>query len=101
MAWRIVKQPNGKFARFSDIVDDFTAMDMTEPEVYSLCRVHLGIKDAERKVQAGMEDWRPWTTGAVKGNGTERWEDSLNTIENVHGRQVAEERRLVGIARRP
>lgn len=24
MAWRIVRQPNGKLARFSDIVDNFT-----------------------------------------------------------------------------
>ena len=95
MAWRIVKQPNGKLARFSDIVDDFTAMNMTESEIYSLCRTHLGIKDAERKVQAGLEDWKPWTI-AIKGNGLERWEDCLGTIEIVHGKKIAEERRSTG-----
>jgi hypothetical protein len=32
MAWRIVKQPNGLLARFSDVVDNFTAVDMTKQE---------------------------------------------------------------------
>lgn len=38
MAWRIVKQPNGLFASFSDIVDHFTYTDMTQE---LLCRALL------------------------------------------------------------
>jgi hypothetical protein len=32
MAWRIVKQPNGLYARFSDIVDNFTHYNMDRNE---------------------------------------------------------------------
>ena len=96
MAWRIVRQPNGKLARFSDIVDDFTEMDMTRAEALDLCRIYnMGIKESRRKVQAGVEDWKPWTVG-VRGDGTDRWEDCLRTITIVHGENVAQERRIMG-----
>ena len=32
MAWRIVQQPDGKLARFSDVCDDFTDVDLTYEE---------------------------------------------------------------------
>lgn len=96
MAWRIVKQPNGKLARFSTVVDDFTDMDMTESETFELCREQVGVDGAKRKVQAGLEDWKPWTVGA-KGNGSERWKDSLKTITNVHGNAVAKECMAIGV----
>jgi hypothetical protein len=38
MAWRIVKQPDGLYSRFSEVVDDFTHRDMTKLEAYELCR---------------------------------------------------------------
>ncbi len=95
MAWRIVKQPNGKLARFSDIVDDFTDMDMTEAEAFECCREYLGIEDAKRKVKAGLEDWKPWTIG-IKGNGTERWQNCIKTIKSIHGEDTAKERLEVG-----
>lgn len=96
MAWRIVKQPNGRYARFSDVVDDFTDMDMTEQEAYDLCREYLGVEDAKRKVRAGVEDWKPWTVG-IKGDGLERWYDSIATITSVHGEEIATERlKMIG-----
>lgn len=41
MAWRIVKQPNGLFARWTDICDAFTHANMTEQQV----------------IEFGMEGW--------------------------------------------
>lgn len=80
MAWRIVKQPNGLLARFSDIIDDFTDMNMTEAEALELCRAYgMSEEDAKRKVLAGVQDWK-------------RWNDSLTRIENAHGEKVASER---------
>lgn len=38
MPSRIVKQPNGLYACFSTIVDNFTAYGMTQTEAYELCR---------------------------------------------------------------
>ena len=44
MAWRIVVQPNGKYAKFSDVVDNFTDYDMTKDEVFEL----LAMRNAAR-----------------------------------------------------
>ena len=88
MAWRIVKQPNGLLARFSDIVDDFTHINMSEAEALEVCREYLGIVEAEKKVLAGVQDWKPWTNG-VLGSGLDRWSASIQTIKLVHGEEVA------------
>lgn len=90
MAWRIVKQPNGLYARFSDIVDNFTAMNMTESEAYELCRDYLGVEDAKLKVKAGKEDWKPWSNN-VPGSGLERWQESIGTVAVVHGKKAAQQ----------
>jgi hypothetical protein len=91
MAWRIVRQPNNLLARFSDIVDDFTHMNMTEAEALEVCREYLGIVEAQKKVLAGVEDWKPWTNG-VKGSGLDRWNESIQKIKSVHGQKAAEHR---------
>ena len=91
MAWRIVKQPNGLLARFSDIVDDFTHQNMTEAEALEICREYLGIVESEKKVLAGVQDWKPWTNG-VLGSGLDRWNESIETIKSVHGQKTAEQR---------
>ncbi len=41
MTWRIVQQPNGKFGRFSEAVDDFTHMNLTESEAVERYRESL------------------------------------------------------------
>lgn len=84
MAWRIVKQPDGKLARFSDVVDNFTVFDMTVNEAIEICREDLGTIDAQQKVQSGVDDIEPWTT-TKKGHGLSRWNDCLNSIVMVHG----------------
>jgi len=89
MAWRIVKQPNGLLARFSDIVDDFTNLNMTESEAFECCREYCGIEDAKRKVLAGVQDWKPWTNG-VLGSGLDRWNDSIKTIMSVRGDEAVQ-----------
>lgn len=92
MAWRMVKQPNGLLARFSDIVDNFTDLDLTETEALELCKecYDLSRQDAEEKVRAALEDWEPWTVGK-QGDGLSRWRDSLKTVELIHGKEAVEE----------
>lgn len=97
MGWRIVLQPNGKLARFSDIVDDFTHMDMTAEEATEVCREHMGRREAKEKVRAGLKDHKPWTVG-VKGSGLDRWKDCLETIRSVHGKKRADEVKKDGAA---
>jgi hypothetical protein len=79
MAWRIVRQPDGKLARWSDVVESFTHHGMTEPEAIDLCRKEMGRLDAEAKVHAGVQDYRPWTSHA-SGDGLSRWRDCLLDI---------------------
>ena len=95
MGWRIVKQPNGLLARFSDIVDDFTDMDMTEAEAIKVCLENMSLHDAEIKVKAGLEDWKPWTSGK-RGSGLDRWNDCIRKVKCIHGDGIAQERVEVG-----
>ena len=86
MAWRIVKQPNGLYARFSDVVDSFTHMNMKEAQAFEVCLLESDGDEvvAKRKFLAGMEDWMPWTC-KPSADGLSRWRDSLGTIGMRHG----------------
>lgn len=79
MAWRIVVQPNGYLARFSDIVDMFTHYDMTESDAYDVCLDDLGRNDAKDKVSRGVSA------------GLQRFYDEIERIRLVHGDAKADE----------
>lgn len=89
MAWLIVKQPNGRLARFSDVVNDFTHLDMSEEDALALCREIMPPSVATRTVQDAQDDIRPGIQNA-KGNGLWRWKHSLQSIAMVHGLQAVE-----------
>jgi hypothetical protein len=76
MAWRIVQQPDGKLARFSEIVDDFTDVDMTYEEALDECIRHgMSVIDAVDKVMRGIDA------------GNARYLECLETIRTIHGRE--------------
>lgn len=74
MGWRIIKQPNGLYARFSEVVDNITDYDMTKSEALVLCRCEHGMTQfqADMKVKSADEN-------------NERFTECLETIESVHG----------------
>jgi hypothetical protein len=79
-----VVQPNGLLARFSTVVDDFTAMNMTESEAAEVIAQEYAERakqDAEQAIARAKAD--------TKG---ERWSDCLATIRDIHGPQTASER---------
>jgi hypothetical protein len=84
MAWRIVKQPNGLFARWSDIVDNFTDANASEEQALELCSEKMGKEEARTKVQCAIDDLNE---ARQKGSGLDRWNDCLNTIKIIHGEQ--------------
>lgn len=88
MPSRLVKQPNGLYARFSTVVDDFTDYGMTREEVAKM------FLDDYRK-QA--EDH---TTEALlyADSHADDWEDALYTIQEMHGKRTANRRikRILG-----
>jgi hypothetical protein len=76
MAWRIVQQPNGKLARFSEVVDDFTDVDLTYEEALDECIRHgMSVMDAIEKVNRGIKA------------GNARYLECLETIRTIHGRE--------------
>ncbi len=90
MAWRIVRQPNGRFARWSDVVDTFTRFDMSEREAVEECRNYpgMGALEAAEKVERAKRDEDPYTGKARPGDGLARWRECLRVIETVHGAEV-------------
>jgi hypothetical protein len=79
MAWRIVKQPDGLYARFADPVDHFTAYNMTRDEALQECiEVGCSTAEAEVKLEGADED-------ITMSGGKGRWADSVETIRVIHG----------------
>jgi len=69
---RGVLQPNGLFARFSDIVDHFTHVNLTEHELFEVYYDEFGRETANGKVQRAKEN-------------PGRFDDEIDTIRFVHG----------------
>jgi hypothetical protein len=87
MAYRYVLQPNGLLGRFSDVVDNFTHVNLTPDEALQL-EIEAGMaqlrRDASAKVERGLKDELPHTHG-LYGDGTARWNAALSTISGIHG----------------
>lgn len=84
MSWRLVKQPNGLFARFSDVVDDFTNVNLSTEDALTLCRdqYNLSSVDAIVKINAAVDDL---SESSNKGAGLDRFYGCLETIREEHG----------------
>jgi len=88
MAWRFVRQPNGRLARFSDVVDHFTHGNLSVEEAIEVCVSEHGLlqNEAKRKVEAGVDDYEPWSISR-KGDGLSRWRHALEAVERAHGKE--------------
>jgi hypothetical protein len=97
MGRRVVKQPNGLYAIFSSICDDFVLLDANREEILEELIFRNGA-DADLKAldraDADQIDHRK----NMKSDGLNRWRDALDLIEAVHGKATADERRTVGEA---
>lgn len=86
MGSRIVKQPNGKLARFSEVVDNFTDCNMDRDEAILLCKDEgMSTDAATAKVQRGIDDLDPYDYSIV-GSGLDRWNEAVRIIEEQHGK---------------
>ena len=74
MSIHIVQQPNGRYARFSTIVDDFTHINMTEEEV--------ALVFPEKNKQE-VEDVIKRANNNPKG-----WKSACATRQAVHGHEL-------------
>lgn len=85
MAWRIVKQPNGLYARFSDIVDHFTHYNMDRETAIKQCKQEPGMGEAEARDKVAGADIDDVWGRVERVDGLNCWLASLKTIERVHG----------------
>ncbi len=77
-----VVQPDGRLAQFSTVVDDFTALNMTDEEAVQM----VVAEEAERAKLIALQ-------GITRARLTAgRWEDCLHTVGEIHGPDVAAER---------
>ena len=80
MGIKAIRQPDGLYARFSSIVDDFTHLNCTRKEIWEVFRDEGGIDFANKMIERADKE-------------PERWEEELKTIKEIHGSEVAELRR--------
>lgn len=86
----ILIQPNGKFANFSSIVDDFTLWDFNEDELRDyLVGQHGKVQsDAiDRSIEKAKEDALSWISEEPREDGLGRWFGALQTILVLHGKK--------------
>lgn len=72
MAWRIVKQPDGLYARFSEVVNHFTHSDMTRDEALLVC-VEYGLRYSESQSKVQRADDEP-----------NRYNEAVQIIKDIH-----------------
>jgi hypothetical protein len=80
MGNRAIKQPNGLYARFSEIVDDFTHANCSREELWLYYRDEGGINCANGKLQRADEDLK-------------RFDEAIDIIARIHSKELAEARR--------
>lgn len=79
MAWQIVKQPNDKLARWSDVVDSLTHTNCEQKDMIALCIERYGMTQEEAEVKVGAAHKNP-----------NRWEECVAEIKRVHGKGMAD-----------
>jgi hypothetical protein len=97
MAWRLVIQPNGLFARFSTVVDDFTHYDMDEAEVLrtAFAEWDCGEETVRRKLDSARRETDPykhegyWSAEGPSRPPLSRFRECLEIIASVHGEATA------------
>lgn len=91
MPQRVVRQPNGKLALFSSVVDHFLYYDCDAEELYQIMieEYDYNRRAAMQKLMAGIDDWKPYTFG-IKGTGRTRWNDDAFQALIVHGPENAD-----------
>jgi hypothetical protein len=87
MGWRFVKQPNDLYARFSEIVDDFTDCNLTAEQAINVAVMdyNCGYRTAKEKIENADNELIGF--GQVPGGKLARWKECCGIIASVHGKK--------------
>lgn len=87
MGRQVIKQPDGKYAIFSSIVDNFIAVNATKEEVFDFF-IEESIEDIKRtigdKIKILEEGGKPYHQFTMT------FDEALDTIQNQHGKEKKE-----------
>lgn len=82
MGSRILKQPNGKFCRWSSIVDNFTHWNHTREELIAQLEAEM-LEEWRREMNATLD--RAEATGDGSRHGRSSVAEKLITVGEIHG----------------
>jgi len=82
----IIKQPNGKLAIWSTIVDTFIMTDAT-PEEYIAFRIE---EETERVKKDLTEIFAKLDKGERYAHTVYQWDEALKILEEIHGKEELE-----------
>jgi len=83
MGRHIIKQPNGKLAIWSTIVDNFIMTDVTKEE-YIAFRIQEETERVEKDINDIVDRL---DTGQRQSYTAHNWEEALRQLEYIHGRE--------------
>lgn len=93
MGRQIVKQPNGLYAQWSSVVDDFTLIDATKADMIAdfveaeTARIHAQVSKVIETLESGGKPYNQFTM---------TWEECLSSIREVHGNDTESLRLIAG-----
>ena len=82
MGRQIIKQPNGKYAVFSSIVDDFIFINITIEEYikFRIAEESEQIRETIQKIATQLDkSEKPYHVSTMS------WDEALDTISELHG----------------
>lgn len=79
----IVKQPNGLFARFSTVVDDFTHLNYSYQDMVQLCKDEYGRDVGHEKVARGDREEACAVSRDDVGQPLHRWNSCIDHMRSL------------------
>lgn len=83
MGHQYIKQPNGKFAIWSSIVDDFTYIDCTMEQIVEI-EVEEAVKDLKQRLTETLSKVDKGEPAYYQF--TKSWKEALEFRDEIHGK---------------
>jgi len=91
MGHQVIKQPNGQFALYSSIVDDFVLVNATERDIVDRF-VEEYAKDTRHKIEVIIQTLN--AGGKPYYQFTKTFDEALERIEEMHGKDRSDTRQI-------
>jgi hypothetical protein len=89
MARKVIRQPNGNYAVFSTVVDDFIIVNATKQEL-----IDEDIKEAKETIQQKYDEMFEYFDDGKEPphylvGSPLTWEEAMERVTDVHGEEMA------------